>query len=84
MRWWNVKHPARYTQRLAEGRSPAAGRELLTTADRHVERVMLELRLSDGLPVGLQVMAPTMADDRMYRIGAALESVVPQLVPPAL
>ncbi|GIH13532.1 Asp-tRNA(Asn)/Glu-tRNA(Gln) amidotransferase subunit GatA [Rugosimonospora africana] len=40
--------------------------------------------LSDGLPVGLQVMAPTMADDRMYRIGAALESVVPQLVPPAL
>ena len=51
VRWWNVKHPARYTQRLAEGRSPAAGRELLTTADRHVERVMLELRLSDGLPV---------------------------------
>ncbi len=30
--------------------------------------------LSDGLPVGLQVMAPTMADDRMYRIAAALES----------
>jgi aspartyl-tRNA(Asn)/glutamyl-tRNA(Gln) amidotransferase subunit A len=40
--------------------------------------------LSEGLPVGLQVMAPTMADDRMYRIGAALESVVPPLVPPAL
>jgi aspartyl-tRNA(Asn)/glutamyl-tRNA(Gln) amidotransferase subunit A len=40
--------------------------------------------LSEGLPVGLQVMAPTMADDRMYRVGAALESVVPPLVPPAL
>ncbi len=40
--------------------------------------------LSEGLPVGLQVMAPTMADDRMYRIGAALESVVPPLVPPTL
>ena len=27
----------------------------------------------DGLPVGLQVMAPAMADDRLYRVGAALE-----------
>jgi aspartyl-tRNA(Asn)/glutamyl-tRNA(Gln) amidotransferase subunit A len=28
----------------------------------------------DGLPVGLQVMAPVLADDRMYRVAAALES----------
>ncbi|QIK73617.1 Asp-tRNA(Asn)/Glu-tRNA(Gln) amidotransferase subunit GatA [Propioniciclava coleopterorum] len=27
----------------------------------------------DGLPVGLQVMAPPLADDRVYRVGAALE-----------
>jgi aspartyl-tRNA(Asn)/glutamyl-tRNA(Gln) amidotransferase subunit A len=40
--------------------------------------------LSEGLPVGLQVMAPTMADDRMYRVAAALESVVPAPQPPAL
>ncbi|HEX5740709.1 MAG TPA: Asp-tRNA(Asn)/Glu-tRNA(Gln) amidotransferase subunit GatA [Pilimelia sp.] len=40
--------------------------------------------LSDGLPVGLQVMAPTMADDRMYRVAAALESAVGTLTPPAL
>ena len=37
--------------------------------------------LSEGLPVGLQVMAPTMADDRMYRIAAALETVIPPLTP---
>ena len=37
--------------------------------------------LSEGLPVGLQVMAPTMADDRMYRVAAALETAVPQLRP---
>jgi len=30
--------------------------------------------LSDGLPVGLQVMAPALADDRIYRVAAALES----------
>jgi aspartyl-tRNA(Asn)/glutamyl-tRNA(Gln) amidotransferase subunit A len=29
-------------------------------------------------------MAPTMADDRMYRVAAALESALPPLVPPAL
>jgi len=27
----------------------------------------------DGLPVGLQIMAPALADDRMYRVGAAYE-----------
>jgi len=40
--------------------------------------------LSEGLPVGLQIMAPTMADDRMYRVAAALETAVPPLTPPAL
>ncbi|HEY1485412.1 MAG TPA: Asp-tRNA(Asn)/Glu-tRNA(Gln) amidotransferase subunit GatA [Micromonosporaceae bacterium] len=40
--------------------------------------------LSEGLPVGLQIMAPTMADDRMYRVAAALETVVGHLTPPAL
>ena len=40
--------------------------------------------LSEGLPVGFQVMAPTMADDRMYRVAAALESAVGTFTPPAL
>ncbi|MBA3488773.1 MAG: Asp-tRNA(Asn)/Glu-tRNA(Gln) amidotransferase subunit GatA [Longispora sp.] len=40
--------------------------------------------LSEGLPVGLQVMAPTLKDDRMYRVAAALESVMGTLTPPAL
>jgi len=46
--------------------------------------ISVPVGLSDGLPVGLQVMAPTLADDRMYRVAAALETAVPQLVPPAL
>jgi aspartyl-tRNA(Asn)/glutamyl-tRNA(Gln) amidotransferase subunit A len=40
--------------------------------------------LSEGLPVGLQVMAPAMADDRMYRVAAAVESELGTLTPPAL
>jgi aspartyl-tRNA(Asn)/glutamyl-tRNA(Gln) amidotransferase subunit A len=30
----------------------------------------------DGLPVGFQVLAPALADDRLYRVGAALESLL--------
>jgi aspartyl-tRNA(Asn)/glutamyl-tRNA(Gln) amidotransferase subunit A len=30
----------------------------------------------DGLPVGLQVMAPVLADDRAYRVGAAVEAAL--------
>ena len=40
--------------------------------------------LSEGLPVGFQVMAPTLGDDRMYRVAAALESALPAPTPPAL
>ncbi|MFG2014392.1 Asp-tRNA(Asn)/Glu-tRNA(Gln) amidotransferase subunit GatA [Actinomadura geliboluensis] len=29
--------------------------------------------LADGLPVGLQIMAPVLGDDRVYRVGAAVE-----------
>ena len=30
----------------------------------------------DGLPVGLQVISPAMSDDRLYRVGAALEAAL--------
>ncbi|MFI0419418.1 Asp-tRNA(Asn)/Glu-tRNA(Gln) amidotransferase subunit GatA [Spongiactinospora sp. 9N601] len=30
----------------------------------------------DGLPVGLQIMAPVLGDDRCYRVGAALEAAL--------
>jgi aspartyl-tRNA(Asn)/glutamyl-tRNA(Gln) amidotransferase subunit A len=32
--------------------------------------------LSEGLPVGLQIMAPALMDDRCYRVGAAFETAV--------
>ncbi len=30
----------------------------------------------DGLPAGVQVLAPALADDRVYRVGAALETML--------
>jgi putative oxygen-independent coproporphyrinogen III oxidase len=53
VRWWNVKHPAAYAGRIAGGASPAAGREVLDTETRRVERVLLEVRLVDGLPIAV-------------------------------
>jgi oxygen-independent coproporphyrinogen-3 oxidase len=53
VRWWNVRHPSAYAQRLAAGRSPAAARELLTPAERHMEEIMLRARLAEGLPLTL-------------------------------
>jgi len=40
--------------------------------------------LSDGLPVGLQIMAPALADERCYRVAAAVESALGTFVPPEL
>ncbi|WP_328998243.1 radical SAM family heme chaperone HemW [Kribbella sp. NBC_00709] len=51
IRWWNVKHPSAYAERLNAGESPADARETLDPETRRVERVLLEVRLSDGLPL---------------------------------
>ena len=51
VRWWNVKHPAAYADRIAAGVSPAAGRETLDAATRRTETVLLTSRVSDGLPI---------------------------------
>ena len=39
-----------------------------------VPAISVPCGLSDGLPVGLQVMAPALADDRCYLVAAALEA----------
>ncbi|WP_329457952.1 radical SAM family heme chaperone HemW [Streptomyces sp. NBC_01497] len=69
VRWWNVKHPGAYAAALAGGRTPAAGRELLTAEDRRVERIMLELRLREGVPLGLLHEDGLRAADRAVRDG---------------
>ena len=69
VRWWNVKHPRAYADRLARGLSPAAGRELLQPDDVRLERLLLGVRLRDGLAVddltsaGRTAVAGLVADD---------------------
>jgi putative oxygen-independent coproporphyrinogen III oxidase len=70
VRWWNVRHPTAYAQRLAAGVSPAAARERLTPAEQRMEEIMLRARLAEGLPLSLlsgtaRDAAERMVDDRL-------------------
>ncbi|MDQ3765127.1 MAG: radical SAM family heme chaperone HemW [Actinomycetota bacterium] len=69
VRWWNVKHPARYAAALESGSSPAAGREVLSPAEQYTERVMLGLRLADGLPLATLDPLGRVAADRAVTEG---------------
>ena len=68
VRWWNRKHPVAYASALGDGRSPGAGRELLTDSQRYEERVLLGIRRRVGLdldllePQGRSAVAGLIAD----------------------
>mgnify|MGYP001638167474 FL=1 len=51
-RFYNVKLPRRYIEMLGRGELPVKEREVLTEADRHTEKVMLGMRLREGIPAG--------------------------------
>lgn len=62
-RWWNVKHPAAYAERLIANQSPALAREVLDEKTRASERVLLELRLREGLSIDyLKSVNPRVAE----------------------
>jgi oxygen-independent coproporphyrinogen-3 oxidase len=50
-RWWNVKHPNAYAEKLAESTLPVADFEQLGADALHTEEVMLRTRLRQGLPL---------------------------------
>ncbi|MCA0292572.1 MAG: radical SAM family heme chaperone HemW [Actinobacteria bacterium] len=68
VRWWNVKHPGAYADRLVRGASPAAAREDLTAEQRYDEQVLLAIRLAEGMPLDVLTAAgraavPALVDD---------------------
>jgi putative oxygen-independent coproporphyrinogen III oxidase len=50
-RWWNVKHPNAYAEKLAAAALPVAGFEQLDGDALHTEEVLLKTRLRQGLPL---------------------------------
>jgi oxygen-independent coproporphyrinogen-3 oxidase len=82
VRWWNVKHPAAYAERIAAGQSPGAGREELDDETRRIERVLLRTRIRSGLDIaelttdGRLAVADLIADgliDGRAAIGGVVE-----------
>ncbi|MFI5502550.1 radical SAM family heme chaperone HemW [Nocardia asteroides] len=74
VRWWNIKHPARYADRVALGGLPAAGWEALTEDERYLEHLMLTVRLRTGLPLDTLAPAARPALDRILADGLAVLS----------
>lgn len=75
VRWWNVKHPRAYAERLASGSSPALAREVLDAETRRVEQVLLEVRLATGLDTEVldaagRSQAATMVDEGLLEATA--------------
>ena len=52
-RFYNVKHPARYSATISGGELPIKDSEGLTAEDRHTEKIMLGLRLAEGIDANL-------------------------------
>jgi putative oxygen-independent coproporphyrinogen III oxidase len=80
VRWWNIKHPARYAAALEAGCSPVAGREVLSSEEQHTERVMLGLRLADGLPLEVLDASGRAAADRAISDGLLTATCSDRLV----
>ena len=82
VRWWNVKHPAAYAERIGAGVSPAAGRETLDDDTRRLERILLGTRIADGLPIealeqnGRSAVAGLIADGLVDGPGAIGGAIV--------
>ncbi|WP_435827964.1 radical SAM family heme chaperone HemW [Nocardia asteroides] len=72
VRWWNIKHPARYADRVALGGLPAAGWEALTEDERYLEHLMLTVRLRTGLPLDTLAPSARPALDRILADGLAV------------
>ncbi|MCV7175888.1 radical SAM family heme chaperone HemW [Mycolicibacterium sphagni] len=66
-RWWNIKHPSAYAQQLADGQLPIAEFERLDGHARHIEDVLLQIRLRTGLPIA------TLTESEQLRAGDAVD-----------
>ncbi|MEI6230507.1 MAG: radical SAM family heme chaperone HemW [Actinomycetes bacterium] len=62
-RWWNVRHPSAYGDRIAADLSPAQAREILTNEQQRDEQILLAIRLKEGLvAAGLSAEQLTVVD----------------------
>jgi coproporphyrinogen III oxidase-like Fe-S oxidoreductase len=65
-RWWSHRSIPRYVSAVESGSSPVAGSEVLTRDERAEERLMLGLRVREGLhPVDVPPLDPLALEDAL-------------------
>lgn len=52
MRFWNLRHPAKWMQSLQAGHRPVDDQEIITGESARLEKLLLNLRLRQGLDLG--------------------------------
>ena len=64
VRLWNTKHPVAWAGQIATGHLPVAGHEVIDTDSRELERIMLGIRLREGIELaGLDGASAGPCDD---------------------
>jgi putative oxygen-independent coproporphyrinogen III oxidase len=65
-RWWTTRSTTRYLEAVEDGRSPVTGSEELDDAERAEERLLLGLRVREGLhPTDAPPILPLALEDAM-------------------
>lgn len=70
LRWWNAKHPAAYASRILDGISPAIGQEIPDADARQLEKIMLGIRLAEGLD--MDVLTPQAQSEAQVLVSQGL------------
>ena len=66
-RWWNVKHPHTYAQRVSANLSPMQDEEVLSSEQRALENIMLGLRMKEGIARADATCSDSVIDDLVGR-----------------
>ena len=69
-RWWSLRAPARYADEALAGRPTTGGDEVLTADERRTERLLLGLRMAEGVPA--RDVEPVDADQVASLVSAGL------------
>ena len=77
LRWWNIKHPVAWSQRIKQRESPAAAREILSPEQQLMEEILLQTRMVEGmaissLPMNARGRVAELIADELVDAAAAL------------
>lgn len=80
VRLWNTKHPVAWAGQICTGHLPVAGHEVIDAGSRELERIMLGIRLREGIALASLGGASVSSSDDVGATPSHLVPVVAGLV----